>query len=122
MRTDLRPKTLLLGLSLEKDMLGQRIHDRVDHMIEQGIIAETKKLADRYSWDAPGLQSPGYQEFRLYLDGQIDLEEAKRQCVQAHLRLAKRQKTWFKRNPDIRWISNSAEAVELVTTFLNNDI
>ena len=116
----LRPNTLVLGLSLEKDELEHRIQTRVDEMIERGFIDEVRNLSSKYGWDVPAMQAPGYKEFRLYIDGQVSLDEAKQRFVRSHLQYAKRQKTWFKRNEDIVWISNSEEAVDLVTTLLNN--
>ena len=117
--TELRPNTLVLGISLERDELEGRIRDRVDKMVSSGFIEEVKQLSGKYGWSVPALRAPGYKAFRLYLNGQLSLDEAKQQFVQYDLQYAKRQKTWFRRSSDIHWISNSEEAVDLVTTFLN---
>jgi tRNA dimethylallyltransferase len=119
-RTPLRRRTLIVGVHLEKDVLEQRIQARVESMVERGFIEEVRELARRYGWEAPALQAPGYKAFRPYLAGQIPLDNAKQLFVQNDLGYAKRQKTWFKRNPDIHWISSLEESVELITTFLNN--
>lgn len=115
----LRQNTLLLGLRKESDVIEQAIRRRVDAMIADGLVAEVESMARLYGWGAPALQAPGYKAFRLYLAGQVSLDEAKRQFVRNDMQYAKRQKTWFKRNTDINWISNSEEAVDLITTFLN---
>jgi tRNA dimethylallyltransferase len=116
----LRTNTLVLGLTIEKDKLERRIQDRVEGMVAQGFTDEVRNLSSKYGWDVSALQAPGYKEFRLYLAGEVSLEETEQQFVRSHLQYAKRQKTWFKRNADIIWISNSEEAVDRVTTFLNN--
>jgi tRNA dimethylallyltransferase len=114
-----RPNTLILGLSQDREVLRERITARVGKMIAAGFIAELKILADTYGWDAPALQAPGYKAFHEYLDSALNLDESKALFVQNDLRLAKRQRTWFKRNNSIHWISNRGEAVEITTTFLS---
>lgn len=118
-RTPLRANTLVLGVRVERDVLKQRIEQRVSYMFKQGLVGETERLAAQFGWQAPALQAPGYDALRALIDGHIDEAEAKRLFIQSHLKLAKRQRTWFKRNKSIHWISKQAEAVELVTTFLN---
>ncbi len=118
-RRPLRAHTLVIGLARDKRELEEAIERRVDAMVEQGFIDEVTSLANHYGWETPALLAPGYKAFRLFLAGQSTLEQAKRQFVQYDLQYAKRQKTWFKRNSDIHWISNPEEAVDLVTTLLN---
>jgi tRNA A37 N6-isopentenylltransferase MiaA len=119
-RDELRPHTLLLGLDPGREILRRKIIQRVDTMMEQGFLTEVRELSEQYGWDVPALLAPGYRAFRLYLEGAISLEEAKQQFVQNDMQYAKRQQTWFKRNGDIHWISKTAEAVDLITTLLNN--
>jgi tRNA dimethylallyltransferase len=120
MRDELRPHTLIIGLDPNREVLRQKITARVDAMVEEdGFIGEVKHLSEKYGWDAPALQAPGYRAFRGYIEGDSSLEEAKQLFVQNDMQYAKRQKTWFKRNPDIHWISKTAESVALVTTLLN---
>ena len=118
-RGGLRRRTLVLGMAKDREELEARIRRRVDTMVEEGFVEEVRRLANRYGWDAPALAAPGYKAFRPYLAGEVSLESAKQQFVQYDLQYAKRQKTWFKRNKDIIWISNAEQAVDLVTTFLN---
>jgi tRNA dimethylallyltransferase len=122
-KKELRPHTLVFGLLADRTILAERISLRVDNMIEHGFIDEVRGLVERYSWDAPALQAPGYRAFRGYLENADSLQTAKAEFVRNDLMLAKRQKTWFKRNKSIRWLTTPdkvAEAVDIATTFLNN--
>lgn len=119
-RGPLRPRTLVIGLNPGPDVLRQKITQRIDAMVEEGLIEEARQLSARYGWDTPALQAPGYKAFRPYLAGAVSLDHAKQLFVQYDTQYAKRQQTWFKRNRDVQWISNLADAVALVTTLLNN--
>jgi tRNA dimethylallyltransferase len=118
-RQPLRPQTLLIGLNIDRGELRQKITDRVDSMVDQGFIEEVKAIAGAYGWEAAALRAPGYRTFRQYIEGTITLPEAKELFVRADLQLAKRQRTWFKRNKSIHWLNKKQEAVDLITTFLN---
>lgn len=114
----LRENTLLIGLDINREELRLRIKNRVDAMVETGFIDEVKDLVKRYGWDAPGLSAPGYKAFQSYLAGDVSLEEAKRRFVTSDFQLARRQRTWFKRNQHINWVQNAAEADSLIKQFL----
>ena len=88
-------------------------------MIKLGFIKEVTDLSKRYGWDAPGLQATGYKAFRGYVEGKMTLDEAKAQFVRNDYLLAKRQRTWFKRNKSIQWVNDQAEVVDIITTYLN---
>ena len=118
-RKALRPNTLVLGLMPDPEVLRKRIAKRVDGMVEHGLVDEVRTMAGRYGWDAPGLQAPAYKAFRPYVEGNDSFEDAKNRFIQYDWQYARRQKTWFKRNGDIVWISKTEEAVDLVTTLLN---
>jgi tRNA dimethylallyltransferase len=114
--------TLVIGLKVEREVLKQRIRDRIGQMVEQGLVEEARRLGERYGWDVPAMQAPGYKAFRGYIEGSIQLEEAKRLFAWADLDLAKRQRTWFRRNKSIHWFDNRGklpEIVDLTTTLLN---
>lgn len=118
--TALRPNTCLVGLKLDHKILQQRIVQRVEDMVAQGFVTEVRRLFEQYGFDTVALQAPGYKAFRDYIKGQISLEEAKAAFVRNDLHLAKRQRTWFQRNPDIRWFSSAGEAFAAINHFLNN--
>lgn len=118
-KSTLRPNTLVIGLAKDRDELEQSIRNRVDSMLDDGLLDEVAEVSGRYGWDVPALQAPAYKAFRKYLEGSALLDEAKQLFVRYDLQYAKRQKTWFKRNPDIVWISNLEKVDELITSFLN---
>lgn len=118
-QSDIRPNTLVIGLDVDLAVLRKRITERVDLMLESGFIAEVETLVNRYGADAPGLLAPGYKAFKDYIENKISLDDAKAQFVRNDYLLARRQRTWFKRNKSIHWLNNREDAVELVTTFLN---
>jgi tRNA dimethylallyltransferase len=120
-RKPLRGETLVLGLKIDRELLEQRIENRIDDMITTGLLEEIETLAQKYSWDAPGLQAPGYRAFRPYFAGEIDIETAKKQFARNDTQLAKRQRTWFKRNEDIQWVSDFEQAKELVQNLLQDN-
>lgn len=117
----LRENTVILGLSLPQDDLQDRISRRVDAMVKAGLIDEVKGLIKSHG-ETEALRAPGYKAFIAYTKGEISLDEAKHQFVRNDLRLAKRQRTWFKRNKDIHWLAGDdiiTQAVELITPFIN---
>ncbi len=115
---ELRSDTLVIGVRREKDDLTQRITLRIEKMIEEGFIEEVKGLGKKYGWDAPAMTGIGYRAFAEYIHGRITLHEAKERFIKGDKDLAKRQRTWFKRNKSIHWVEKQSEAVELVTTLL----
>jgi tRNA dimethylallyltransferase len=121
-RGGLRPNTLILGLQLDREVLKQRIADRIDKMFTGGLIEEAARLKARYPAGLEVLKTPGYKALWQFLDGTITKDQAKAEFARADSGLAKRQRTWFKRNKSIQWLANRdyfAEAVDLVTTLLN---
>lgn len=116
---NLRANTLILGMHIPKEELGQRIDSRVKNMLSQGLEAEVKQLYQRYGWDNEPMKGIGYREFRDYFEGRTNLEETKQKIISNTNLLVKKQSTWFKRNKSIHWVTNESESVELLTTFLN---
>ncbi len=117
----LRANTLVLGLETERAVLHQRIAERVDAMLEQGLEQEVKALADSYGWGCEALKAVGYSQWQNYFSGDKTLEETRQNIVKATRDLAKRQRTWFKRNKSIQWLItpvNWSDTVDLVTTSL----
>ncbi len=90
-----------IGLEMPRDELYERINQRMDAMIAAGLFDEVRALLPYREKNA--LQTVGYQEVFLYLDGQIDKAEAIRLLKRNSRRYAKRQLTWFKRNEQIKW-------------------
>jgi tRNA dimethylallyltransferase len=92
----------MIGLQLPKEELHRRIHDRVDQMMEQGLLEEVKSLAPYRAHNA--LQTVGYRELFDYLDGKTTLETAIEEIKKNTRHYAKRQMTWFRKNPAIEWV------------------
>jgi len=118
-RQPLRARTVLLGLDIAREQLQAKIERRVDSMVAAGLANEVKLMSSLYGWDVPAMQAPAYKSFRSYIEGMATLEEAKQLFVRLDMQYAKRQKTWFKRNESIHWISKTEEAVGILTTILN---
>lgn len=92
-----------VGLNYPREELYDRINRRVDLMIEQGLVDETKNLLAKHGRINNIINTIGYREITSYLDGELTLEEAKDKLKQNTRNYAKRQLTWFRKNPDIKW-------------------
>jgi len=92
-----------IGLNFERDTLYERINNRVDRMIESGLIEETKNLIDKWGRIHNIIDTIGYKEILAYLDEEITLERAVDLLKQNSRRYAKRQLTWFRKNNNIKW-------------------
>ncbi len=92
-----------LGLLRDRKELYKMIEDRVDVMMTEGLLEETERLL-RMNPNNTALQALGYKEMALHLHGEIDLQEAVRLTKKRTKMYAKRQFTWFKKEPDINWI------------------
>ena len=97
-------RILRLGLNPEREALYQRINERAKQMFEQGLIEETRALMHRYGEACRPLDSLGYKQAAQYLRGELNLEQAIALAQQGHRNYAKRQLTWFRREPDVHWI------------------
>jgi len=112
---------LQIGLKAEKEIIHQRIEDRVDKMIQEGILEEIKKLQkQKYSWDLPSMSGIGYRQFRDHLEGKESLEDAIKKLKRETKHFAKKQMTWFKRDQRINWLENRDEAEKLIAKFLKD--
>lgn len=120
-RGDLRANTLVIGLAPDIKVLKGRILKRINEMVEDGLVEETKDLVKRYGKDAPGLLSTSYKAIIQHLDGELSLAGAKEQFALNDLHFAKRQKSWFKRNKHINWVADQAAAHEIVKHFLQQN-
>ena len=104
-RTDHRIKrdfeVVKIGLEREREELFARIDERMDLMIEHGLFEEGQKLYEMRHMNA--LKTVGYKEVFGYLDGTYDLNEAIRLLKRNSRRYAKRQLTWFKKDPEFTW-------------------
>lgn len=95
--------TLIVAIDVDKKTLKDRIERRASEMLEQGALKETTKLAKKYGWENEAMTGNIYRTLKSVILGDVDLEEARSLFVKSDLSLAKRQMTWFKRNPYIIW-------------------
>jgi len=116
---DARPNTLIVGMQVPREELQQRVTARVQHMLDAGLEREVRGLAERYGWDVEPMKGIGYSEWQAYVRGEQDVPQTLARIVAGTMGLAKRQRTWFKRNSGIQWHSDRSKIVETVTTFLN---
>lgn len=103
------PKLWQIGLNCERQVLYRRIEERSEQMLAQGLLAEVAKLREMgYSAQLPSMQAIGYRHANQYLEGVWDHAEMHRLLVRDTRRYAKRQLTWFRALPAIRWYDREA--------------
>jgi len=107
-------RTIKIGLAPPREALYQRIHSRIDAMIQAGWIEEVARLVENaIPADAKPFQFIGYSEWRAYLAGKLPKEEALQKIRQATRRFAKRQLTWFRREPNVDWFTGFGDDPEI---------
>ena len=98
--------TLLIGLIRDRDELYRRIDARVDAQLSRGLGEETRRLLGQgYSRDLGSMKGLGYRQMSAYFEGECPYEEAVRRLKRDTRHFAKRQLTWFRKEPGIRWLS-----------------
>ncbi|EEL49830.1 MULTISPECIES: tRNA (adenosine(37)-N6)-dimethylallyltransferase MiaA [Bacillus cereus group] len=98
----------LIGLTMDREMLYDRINLRVDLMVEQGLLQEVKALYENEVKNCQSIQAIGYKELYDYFEGHVSLEEAIVQLKTNSRRYAKRQLTWFRNKMDVNWFDVTA--------------
>jgi tRNA dimethylallyltransferase len=131
-------RTLKIGLILPKNLLYQRISERTEKMIKEGLVEEVKKIyqklykkfkkkykkgVEKKIWQLPSMTGISYKEIGLYLQNKITLNEAIELIKKNNQNYAKRQLTWFKKDKEIIWISpNDVKKIEnLIKNFLKEN-
>ncbi|MBB5342108.1 tRNA (adenosine(37)-N6)-dimethylallyltransferase MiaA [Tunturibacter empetritectus] len=97
-------RILRLGLNPARSLLYQRINQRAASMFARGLVEETERLIARYGEACRPLTSLGYAEAVAVLRNELTREQAVAQAQQGHRNYAKRQLTWFRREPDMHWL------------------
>jgi len=103
-RTGVKGDFLLIGIQTETEVLRTRLKQRIDQMFCPELYDETKRLVRAYGWNNQAMKSNIYVYAHKFLTGELTLSQAKEQCFYEDWHLAKRQITWFKRNPAIIWL------------------
>lgn len=98
-------RILRIGLNPDREALYSRINNRAREMFHSGLIEETRALSQRYGNSARPLGSLGYKQAAQYISGELSLDQAIAAAQQGHRNYAKRQMTWFRREPDVHWLT-----------------
>ena len=114
-----RPFSIIkIGLTCQRELLYERINQRVVRMIEAGLVEEVRSLLPYRHENA--LNTVGYKEIFKYIDGEISLDEAIRQIQSNSRQYARKQLTWYKRDEEMKWFEN-AKAEDIIE-YINNQI
>jgi tRNA dimethylallyltransferase len=105
-------REILFALDYPREVLYRRIDRRVDTMIEAGLVDEVRRLMADESAHPTAMQAIGYKEIAAALRGEIGMDEAVRWTKQATRNLAKRQLTWFRRDPRVHWLKAEGESAQ----------
>jgi len=105
---------ITVGLAAEREIIYNRINQRVDLMMQEGLLQEAKTLLQYKSLNA--LQTVGYKELFHYFDGEWTLEFAISEIKKNTRRFAKRQLTWFKKNKKTLWVTYNADIKDVINT------
>lgn len=112
-------ETISIGLIADREIIYNRINQRVDLMIEAGLVDEVEKLLPYKELNA--LNTVGYKEIFQYLEGELTLEKSIEEIKKHTRQFAKRQLTWFKKDLNVKWfdISNKSEIIPYINTIIN---
>jgi tRNA dimethylallyltransferase len=121
-------RILRLGLDPDRNALYGRINQRAQRMFDAGLVEETKTLLAKYGEAAPPLAALGYRQAVQFLRGDVSREAAVQAAQQAHRNYAKRQMTWFRREPGVFWLNGfgddaaiQEQAIAKVQAYLQRD-
>jgi tRNA dimethylallyltransferase len=98
-------RILRIGLQPERKALYARINQRAEEMFADGLVAETEQLLAKYGNDCRPLDSLGYKQAKSVLSGTMSMADAIHAAQQGHRNYAKRQGTWFRREPEVHWLT-----------------
>jgi tRNA dimethylallyltransferase len=96
--------TIIVGITTESETLRARIHERSEHLFESGVVEEARALGEKYGWENEAMTGNIYRIIRDLLDEKITRDEAKLLNETADWQLTRRQLSWLRRNPFIKWL------------------
>ncbi|HEX6416068.1 MAG TPA: tRNA (adenosine(37)-N6)-dimethylallyltransferase MiaA [Candidatus Saccharimonadales bacterium] len=96
--------SIIVGIATDKSVLRKRIGDRTEQIFDDNVVEEATLLGKKYGWESEAMTGNIYPLLRRYLEGEFSLDEVKDKFTTLDWRLAKRQLTWLKRNPYIKWL------------------
>ena len=100
---------ILVGLRPNREVLKARVEARVHAMFARGLVDEVRRLLRTHGAGVPAFKAIGYREVLLHLDGELDVDGARRLTLLATTQYAKRQMTWFRREPEVRWFDGCGD-------------
>lgn len=126
-RSEPRYRTAMIGLTRPRPVLYQRINQRVDRQINSGLVEEVRRLMQQYGDLPVARQALGYKEIAAYLRGETSFERAVELLKRNTRRYAKRQFTWFRRDPRIVWfdlekLAPFERAVDILEAFIRREL
>jgi tRNA dimethylallyltransferase len=104
-------RLLRIGLNPPRQELYERLNKRAAAMFNAGLVEETRALLERYG-PVKALDSLGYRQALAFLNGTVSLEAAIEAAQQGHRNYAKRQLTWFRREPEVHWLESFGDEAE----------
>lgn len=96
--------SIIVGITTDKIALDEKIARRTEQLFENGVVDEATKLRKKYNWEAEAFTGNIYRAIQMYLEGTIKRNQLIEKTIILDRQLAKRQRTWFKRNPFIHWL------------------
>lgn len=102
--TEPQRNSFIVGITTKKEILHKRIKERSEHLFDSGMIEEAIALGTRFGWKSEAMTGNIYKLVKQFVDGTITKDELKQLNETADWQLAKRQQTWLKRNPFIKWL------------------
>ena|SRR5215213_7763212 len=116
-----REHTVVIGIDADRTTLEGRIRARAEQLFAHGAVIEASQLAAKYGWDCEAMTGNIYRVARRLLNQEITENEAFEQFIRSDLQLAKRQRTWFRRNQFIHWSQDPTELKDYVEHFLASE-
>ena len=105
---------VIVGMKRSDDVLKQRISDRIEAMLESGLLQEVRALINKHGRPPSRMDAIGYPIVLRYMDGEIDMDTAKELFKSGDWQYARRQKAWFARNEHIQWFDTELAAFEYI--------
>jgi len=114
-------RVLKIGLTMARGLLYRRLDERVDSMVERGLVAEVEGLlASGYSQDLPAMSGLGYRQVLMHLRGELGLAEAVQRIKSETHRFVRQQYKWFRLDdPTIHWVDVSSEPQKRIEALVN---
>jgi tRNA dimethylallyltransferase len=106
-------RDILIGLRLGRDEIASRVTRRVRSMFALGLVDEVRRLRAEFGDEAPAFKAIGYREVLLFLKGELDETQALSATVRATTQYAKRQLTWFRKEPGVQWFDGCGDDPEV---------